>query len=268
MRILTLRFWRERLLDSVGIAAFLAIWQIASTLRWLDPQFVPPPTKIVATVIELARSGELLTHTLASVQRVLTGFAMAVAIGIPLGFVVSGGLPLLARFLRPVFAVLGQVNAFSLFPLFILMFGIGEIAKLAIIFWSALFPVLFMTMGGAQNVDRALIKAARSMNATPSTIFFKVTVPASLPAIFTGIRMGGSISFLMLIAAEMAGASEGLGWLIHNSQVLYVIPRVFAAAGVIAVLGMLLNALLRFAEARAVSWQPKSQGGVHELSAT
>jgi NitT/TauT family transport system permease protein len=160
-----------------------------------------------------------------------------------------------------------QVNAFSLFPIFILFFGIGESAKLAVIFWSSLWPVLFMTLAGVRGVDRALLKTARSMNAPRATVFLKVTLPASAPAVFTGIRMGGSIAFLMLIAAEMVGASQGLGWLIHNSQVNNIIPRVFAAALIIALLGVCLNFLLRCLEAHVVSWKPESLGGIHELPA-
>lgn len=247
---------RDRLPGCLGLAGFLALWQLAPALGIVDPAFIPPPSVVCRSVAGLVGTGEMFLHASASLKRVLAGFGLAVAAAVPLGFALGGGMPALGRFLGPLLTLLGQVNAFSLFPIFILFFGIGEIAKVAIIFWSSVWPILSMTIAGVRNVDPSLLKAARSMGASRWMIFRKVVLPAAAPSVFTGIRIGATVAFLMLIAAEMVGASTGLGWLIHNSQVNYIIPRVFAAAIAIALLGMGTNTLLRRLESRIVHRQP------------
>jgi NitT/TauT family transport system permease protein len=139
---------------------------------------------------------------------------------------------------------LGNINPFALFPLFILLFGVGEIAKFAIIFWSSLFPILNSTIYGINSIEPILIKAARSMGATKKEIFWKVVLPGALPGIFTGLRMGATTAFLFLIAAEMLAASAGMGWLVHNSAMNNYIPRIYVGVLGIALLGMGMSLIL------------------------
>jgi NitT/TauT family transport system permease protein len=148
-----------------------------------------------------------------------------------------------------------QLNAFALFPIFVLFFGIGELAKFAVIFWSCVWPILFTTIAGVQGVDPLYVKVARSMGSGRLTIFVRVLFPGALPSIFTGIRLGATVAFLMLIAAEMIGATAGLGWVVLNSQVNYVIPRLYLAAAIIAFLGMGMNYLIHFIEASVIKWK-------------
>jgi NitT/TauT family transport system permease protein len=250
----------EKLLDYYGIAAFVALWELLPRLGWVDRAFIPPPSAILAAGWKIAATGELFRHIVVSLERVLLGFAMAVGTAVPLGFVLGGYFPRLTKFLAPLLSLFGQVNAFSLFPVFILFFGIGEVAKLVIIFWTSLWPILSLTIAGIQNVDPSLVKTARSMGASKRPVFFKVLLPGAAPSIFTGIHIGLTVAFLMLIAAEMLGASSGLGWLILNSQVNYMIPRMFAATVTMAILGMGANWLLRCVEARVVARQGQSTG--------
>lgn len=243
------------LLDWYGLAALLLLWELAPRLGWLDPQFFPPPTAIVAEGVSMAQKGELFIQITSSLQRTLLGLSAALAVGLPLGFVLGGWFPRLTHFLRPLLRLLGQINAFSLFPLFVLFFGIGELAKFSIIFWSCLWPVLFTTIAGVQGVDPLLVKVARSMGSGRLTLFVRVLFPGALLSIFTGIRLGATVAFLMLIAAEMIGANAGLGWLVHNASVNYLIPRLYLAAALIAVLGMGLNYLIHFVEGRVIRWK-------------
>jgi len=161
----------------------------------------------------------------------------------------------LTNFLTPRLKLLGQINAFSLFPLFVLFFGIGELAKFCIIFWSCLWPILFTTIAGVKGVDPLLIKLARSIGAGRLTLFTRVLLPGALLSIFTGIRIGATVAFLMLIAAEMIGANYGLGYLIHYSNVNYVIPRLYLGVLTIAFLGMALNYIIHWLEGRIVTWK-------------
>ena len=199
--------------------------------------------------------GIFLIQVTASLKRVATGLAAALVVGVPLGLLMGGWFPGLTRFLKPLLRLLGQLNAFALFPLFVLFFGIGELAKFFIIFWSSLWPILFTTIAGVEHVDPLFIKVARSMGSGRLSLLVKVLLPSALPSIFTGVRLGATVAFLMLIAAEMIGANAGLGWLVLNSSQNYLIPRLYLAATVIALFGMGMNYSVHFMESRVIRWK-------------
>jgi len=251
----------DKLIDVSGIVIFFLLWEIAPRLGIVDGQFIPPLSQVLLAVGKLAADGSLFIHIAASLQRSFIGFVLAIAVAVPAGFILGGVFPALSRQLRPLLRVFGQINAFSLFPIFILFFGIGEVAKVSIIFWSTIWPVLFTTIVGVQNVDPLYIKSARSIGADKFTIFSKVILPGAAPVIFTGIRTGASHAFLMLIAAEMIGASAGLGWLVQNSAVNNIMPRLFAATMTIAFLGMTINYLLYLLEDNLLDWKQSSERG-------
>jgi len=246
--------FRERLIDFSGIIGFLLLWEIAPRIGLVEAQFIPPLSQVLAAMVNLATHENLFLHVAASLQRTFIGIFLAIGLAVPLGFVL-GGVPKLSLYLRPLMRLLGQINAFSLFPIFILFFGIGEFAKVSIIFWSSLWPILFTTIAGVQQIDPLYIKSARSMGANRFTIFRDVLLPGTAPAIFTGVRSGSSHAFLMLIAAEMIGAKAGLGWIILNSAVMSIMPRLFAATIIIAVLGMSINYLIHWLENNLLDWK-------------
>ncbi len=245
----------NRLLDYYLAIVLVVLWELAPRLEWIDSQFFPAPSTIIAEGVKLTTEGTLLVHIGVSLQRTVQGLACAMLLAIPLGFVLAGWFPRLTRFLGPLLRLLGQINAFSLFPLFVLFFGIGELAKFSIIFWSCLWPILFTTIAGVKGVDPLFVKLARSMGSGRLILFTKVLLPGALPSIFTGIRLGATVAFLMLIAAEMIGANTGLGWLIHNSNVNYIIPRLYLGAVLIALLGLALDYGVHFLEARVIRWK-------------
>lgn len=250
----------DNLIDISGFIIFFLLWEILPRIGIVDGQFIPSLSQVLLAIGKLAADGSLFIHIAASLQRTFIGLVLAVVIAIPAGFILGGVFPSLARQIRPLLKMFGQINAFSLFPIFILFFGIGEVAKVSIIFWSTLWPVLFTTILGVQHVDPLYIKSARSIGADKFTVFSKVILPGAAPVIFTGIRTGASYAFLMLIAAEMIGASAGLGWLIQNSAVNNIIPRLFAGTISIALLGMLINYLLYLLEDNLLDWK-QSAGG-------
>ena len=245
----------DRLLDWYGIVALFILWECSSRWGWIDNQFFPAPSVILAEGWKLAATGELFLHVFVSLQRVFSGLGVAIVTGIPLGFMLVGWFPGLTQFLRPLLRILSQINAFSLFPVFVLFFGIGELAKFSVIFWSCLWPILFTTIAGVKEVDPLLVKVARSMGSGRLAVSARVLLPGALPSIFTGVRLGAAVAFLMLIAAEMIGSSSGLGWLVWNSSVNYSVPRLYLAATVIAALGMGLNRLLYFTENFSIRWK-------------
>lgn len=240
---------------SIAIIIFLAIWEIAPRVGLINSQFVPPLSEVLRAIGKMAVTGELWLHTSASLMRAVEGFVLASLVGIPLGFLLGGWFRTVKSYFNPLLYVLAQVNPFSLFPIFILFFGIGETAKVAIIFWVAVFPVLFNTISGVANVDPMLVKAARAIGTPKVKLFWKVVLPGSAPMIFNGVRLAIGSAFLMLIAAEMVGASKGLGWLVLNSQINYQIPRLFAAAVVIAILGIVVTKLVEWMERKIIVWR-------------
>jgi NitT/TauT family transport system permease protein len=243
---------------AAGLSGFLLLWEITPRIGVIEAQFLPPLSAVLAAMGKMTAGGELFVHMAASLQRTVVGLFFAVALAIPAGFILGGAFPSAAVFLRPLSRVLGQINAFCLFPIFILFFGIGELSKVSIIFWSAIWPVFSTTVAGVRQIDPIYIKSARSMNADRFTIFRKVILPGAAPVIFTGVRAGANIAFLMLIAAEMIGAKAGLGWVIKNSTENFTIPRLFAAALIIALLGMAMNYVITWLEKNLLIWKQEN----------
>jgi NitT/TauT family transport system permease protein len=148
-----------------------------------------------------------------------------------------------------------QISALALFPVFILIFGIGEVSKAIIIFWASFWPILLNTVVGVKNIDPILIRSARSMGANGGKLFFNLIVPAAAPSTFTGIRLGASYAFMVLVAAEMVGANSGLGFLVLNSQETFKIPEMYAAIITLCLFGLLINYILLELERRATKWR-------------
>jgi NitT/TauT family transport system permease protein len=248
----------NRHLDKLSILLFFAAWQLAPQLGGIVETFIAPPTLVLTTLYEMFQGDELVHSIWVSLLRSASGFFMAALVAIPLGFLLGGGFRTFERLVNPVLRFLGQVNPFSLFPLFILVFGIGEISKIAMIFWVCIWPILFNTINGVKHIDPLLVKSARSMGCSLGTLFVKVILPAASPGIFHGLKMGCSTAFFMLIAAEMIGASAGLGWLVWNAQINFQMPQLFAATVLISVLGLTLNQSFAALETRLVGWKQKS----------
>jgi NitT/TauT family transport system permease protein len=151
--------------------------------------------------------------------------------------------------LDPFLRVLSQVNPFSLMPVFVLFFGLGETAKIVVIAWVSLWPIVFYTIIAVKSVDPLLVKTGRSFGIPDAGLYARVMLPAAMPLIFVGLRIGAGLVFFMIVAAEMLGSNAGLGWLVHNSAMNYHIPGIYAGAVLIVVLGYLLNRLLAALEA-------------------
>lgn len=241
--------------DRSSILLFFALWELLPKAGGLLETFIAPPSVVLKTLWEMLKSGELCGHVTVSLGRATAGFAVAALIAIPLGFLLGGNFRTFERIVNPVLRLLGQVNPFSLFPLFILIFGISEVSKGAMIFWVCIWPILFNVITGVKGIDPLLVRSARSMGTRTATLFFKVILPAASPGIFTGLKMGSGTAFFMLIAAEMIGASRGLGWLVWNAQINFQIPQLFAATVVISVLGLMLNFLLALLERHLLGWR-------------
>jgi NitT/TauT family transport system permease protein len=238
----------------IGIVIFLALWEALPRLGIVSDAYLSPPSAVIASIAQLVDTGQLWKHMAASLQRSLWGLVLASFSGVVLGLLI-GSSKRLAAIVDPVLQLFRQTSAFALFPVFILFLGIGELSKVAIIFWASFWPVLLSTVSGVKQVDRLLVNSALSMGASQRFIFFKVVLPASLPSIFTGVRLAGAYSITALVAAEMIGAHSGLGFLTLNSQETFQIPTMYAGILLLAVLGLVLNYLLALLERRLLRWR-------------
>ena len=199
-------------------------------------------------------SGELAKHALISLQRIAQGLGVSIAIGVPLGLAMGSFKSLESAIDGPLQAG-RQVSAIALFPVFILFFGIGELSKVAIIFWASVWPILISTISGVKSIDPVLLRSARSMGAEGLRCFARSFCPLRRRPIFTGVRLGAAYAFMVLVAAEMIGANAGLGFLVLYSQEVFRIPDMYAAMVSLAALGLLLNRLLVVLERSATAWR-------------
>ena len=255
-----LKHIRYSLLGWSGVALFLLLWETGARTRWIDPQFSPAFSSVVRAMLDLAADGSLGEHVIISLWRAACGLIAATALGIPLGFLLGLRFPVWAEVFDPFLRTLSQVNPFSLMPVFVLFFGLGEAAKIVVIAWVSLWPLLFYTTTAVRAVDPVLVKTGRSFGMTRTALYAKVILPAALPVIFVGLRIGAGLVFFMIVAAEMLGSNGGLGWLVHNSAMNYQIPRMYAAAVLIIVLGYLLSRLLSFLERTLFSFDKEPPG--------
>ena len=235
-------------------AILLAAWEIVPRLGLVDPVFLPPFSTVVAAWWDLASSGALAAYGAASLSRAFSGLAIAILIAIPLGLLI-GANRRLGEVLDPLIEVFRNTAPLALLPVFTLILGIGEVSKVTMVVYAAAWPILLSTVTGVRTVDPLLIKAARSMGLGPSALFRKVVLPASVPTIFTGIRLAAAISLLVLIAAEMVGARAGLGYMINAAQFNFQIPEMYAGIITLSALGLLLNVALRRIELRLSRWK-------------
>lgn len=238
----------------VGIVALAAIWELAPRAGIVDPHFVPPLSEVLDAWWGLVTSGELWTHLRASLVRSGAGFGLAVVLAIPLGAAVAW-YSLLRDVATPVLEIFRNTAALALLPVFVLILGIGETSKIAIVLFACFFPILLNTISGVASVDPQLLRTARVLGLSPVATFRKVVFPAAVPTIFTGIRISGAAAILVLIAAEMYGATAGLGYLINYSQLNFLIPQMYAGIITTSALGLAINYGLVALERRFSRWR-------------
>jgi NitT/TauT family transport system permease protein len=248
--------WRL-LRNSLSILLFLGVWETVPRIGLVDPVFLPPFSDVAVALKDLATSGELWTDAQASLIRSFSGFGIALALAVPIGLLLGWYTPL-ANFFNPLLEVFRNTAALALLPVFVLILGLGETSKISIVVFACFWPVLLNTVAGVKGVDPLLIKSARSMGLPAYRLFQKVILPAAVPTIFTGIRLAGAYSILILVAAEMVGAKEGLGYLINASQYNFRIPEMYAGIVAISLIGLLFNWILLRVERRFSTWRTTS----------
>ncbi|MFF4010534.1 ABC transporter permease [Streptomyces sp. NPDC001717] len=248
------RWLRAAALRSAALLALLAVWESAPRLGLVDATFLPPFSVVAQAWWDLLGNGQLAEHTSASLTRSFGGFGIAVVVAVPLGLLIGWYRPV-AALLGPLLEVFRNTAALALLPVFVLLLGIGETSKVSIVVYACVWPILLNTISAVGNADPTLVRLARSMDLSTPRLFQKVILPASVPVIFTGIRLAGAVSILVLVAAEMIGAKAGLGYLINASQFNFAIPQMYAGIITISAIGVAFNQLLVTVERRLSLWR-------------
>ncbi|RJS46686.1 ABC transporter permease [Nocardioides cavernaquae] len=237
-----------------GVVALGLLWEFLPRIGVLDAYFIPPLHVVLGAVVDLARSGELWRHLQASLVRSGVGFFLATSLAIPIGAAIAWYRPV-RQVTQPVFEIYRNTAALALLPVFTLILGLGESSKIAIITYACFFPILLSTIAGVATVDPQLLRSAKVLGLSPVATFRKVVFPAAVPTIFTGIRIAGAASILVLIAAEMVGAKAGLGFLIMYANYNFLIPKMYAAILITTLLGLAVNYSLVALERHFSRWR-------------
>ena len=239
-------------------------WEIAVQLGLSNGRLVPPPSKLFATIAELARSGELWLHVRATLTRVAVGFGLGVVSGTLLG-AVSGYWDLARRLLDPTVQALRAIPSLAWVPLFILWLGIFETSKIVLIGVGVFFPIYLGVMGAILSVDRKIVEVGRTFRLSGPAMIRRILLPAVLPAYVVALRVGLGLGWMFVVAAELMGASEGLGYLLLDGQQLGKPAQILAAIVIFAILGKTTDWLIEIAAAPFLRWQDafgKSSGSV------
>lgn len=243
-----------RLLGRYASVILLVLaWEGAARAGLFNPVLFPPATTIVARLGAWAADGTLAEHVAQSLLRMGTGFGLALLTGVPLGILMARSRAL-DSFFSPIFAFGFPVPKISLIPLFLLTFGLGHLSKIALVFVDSVFPVVLNSYHGVQAVERQWIWSARAMGDTEAAVLRRVVWPASLPYVFTGIRLGLIVSLIVVFLSEMVAAGSGLGHLMIVSARNFKIVEMYAAILSIGLLGFLFDKLLLAIRARALQW--------------
>ena len=256
-----LRMWLfgavSALPNLILLAVVILFWQFISKV-WLpriDPQMsvlMPAPTTIAVTAAGLIASGELFYHMIASLKREVSAFLFAAA-AIPLGVAMGWWRQVYSQ-VNPIMEILRPIPPLAWIPLSILWFGLGDEQNEFIIFLGMFFPILVNTIVGVKNIDPNLVRAARSLGASEHKVLIRIVLKGALPQIITGVRIGLGVGWMALVAAELVGASSGLGFLINDARSMLRTDTITVGMLTIGLIGLLIDTAIRVLSRRLLPW--------------
>ncbi len=261
---------RRRVVDRIrgivlgaGFPVLMVIaWDLA--VRYTGTRLIPSPRDVAVMMYDFsfggvyddAFSGTIVTHILMSMQRVYGGFFAAAALGIPLGLMI-GRVKLVRQLLDPTISLLRPIPVTAWLPLSMIFFGLGPNAAIFLVFLGAFYPILLNTIFGVRSVDLRLFEAASMLGCSGSAMFRQIVLPASLPAIFNGLRLGHGFAWILIVVGEMTGVPTGLGSVIMDGRTLSRTDLAIVGMIVIGVLGFLTDRLIVTLNNRVLAWSPQ-----------
>ncbi len=257
---------RKRL-RAVALAAIvplclLLFWDLM--VRWTGTRLIPPPDAVAIMMWDFAFGGiyndaysaSLPIHFWKSVQRVYGGFFCAAFVGIPLGLLI-GRVPLIRALLDPTLSLLRPIPVTAWLPLSMIFFGLGPKSAIFLVFLGAFYPILINTIFGVRSVDPRLFEAAEMLGCSGSQLFRAVVLPASLPSIFNGLRLGAGFAWILIVVGEMTGVPEGLGAVIMDGRTLSRTDLVITGMIIIGITGFVSDRILVMLNNYFLRWSPQ-----------
>ncbi|USX27777.1 ABC transporter permease [Oxalobacteraceae bacterium OTU3CINTB1] len=249
--------WRQAAVGMVVPALVIALWQAVAMLGWVNPQVLPSPLAVVekwiAYLLPLqpydpaagswlawAVSGELITDSIGSLYRVVVGFVIGAGLALPIGLAM-GAKPRVYDWLNPLVQLLRPIPPIAYIPLSILWFGLGNPPAVFLIALGAFFPVLMNTIAGVRQVDGIYLRAARNLGASGGTMFLRVILPAAVPYILSGVRIGIGTAFIVVIVSEMIAVNNGLGFRILEAREYFWSDKIIAGMISIGLIGLAID---------------------------
>jgi sulfonate transport system permease protein len=251
------RRWSRLAWPALGLilpVTLAVAWEFIVRMGWASGRLAPPPSVIFATFIDLARSGELQRDTLVTLARVAAGFGIGVAVATVIG-AAAGYSPWVRRLLDPSLQALRAIPSIAWIPLFILWLGIFEASKVTLIAVGVFFPVYLGLMGAIQSVDRKLVEVGRAFRLSDLEMVRRILLPAVLPAYVISLRSGLGLGWMFVVAAELMGASSGLGYLLIDGQQLGKPAEIVAAIVAFAIVGKASDWLIALIAAPFLRWE-------------
>jgi ABC-type nitrate/sulfonate/bicarbonate transport system permease component len=245
---------QERVIAVVSPIGVLVIWQILSDAGLLDARYVPSPLRIVEAAVTLSSSGELWRDIGVSLYRLGIGFALGAVPGVVIGIIMGVNRYVRAA-LDPIVAAAYPIPKIAVLPLLMLVFGLGDGSKIAVVAFSVLLLTVINTVVGVRGIDRVYFDVARNYNTPWRKLFWRVIIPGALPTIFAGLRLSLGMSLIVLVGAEFVASQAGIGFLIWSSWETLVVENMFVGIIVITILGVGSAFLLRECERYLMPWQ-------------
>jgi ABC-type nitrate/sulfonate/bicarbonate transport system permease component len=242
---------RRRLLGVFVFLAALGAWEVWA--RRQESFLVPPASTVLERAWEVWPTNEFLSMVAPSLERLAVGYVLGVTVGICLG-VVLGASPSVRRALEPLTEFLRAVPPIALVPILIVILGLDDGMRIAVIAWAVCFPVLVNTIEGVRAVSPEARDTAAMLHVGPVEQFYRLYLPAALPSIVAGMRIAVSVGLVMVVISELVGSQDGLGYYINTQQSLFAVPEMYAGLLFLGLLGYVLNQLFLVAERRVLAW--------------
>ncbi len=209
----------DRCAGPMGVAIFVGIWELSARFGWRNPAIMPAPSDAVWQALTTVPLLDLFGHVAVSLWRIIAGFSLGAAAGVTVG-IAAGWYPNFARVSRPFIEILRPIPPLAWIPIAIVWFGLGEPSKIFVIFLGAFFPVFTAAARGMSSIPPPILRAARTMDVDGVGLLAKVAIPAAMPDIATGLRIGFGLGFGVLVAAELIAAERGMGHLVMEARQL------------------------------------------------
>lgn len=243
-----------RILNVVSPLALLLVWEVCVLSGLVDGRLFPAPSEIIGVLFQMIVTGELWPHVTASLTRILAGLAIGSAAGVTLG-IIMGLSPLVRAIVQPVIAATYPVPRTAIVPLFLIIFGIGEMSKILVIAISVFYIVLINSMTGVMQIDRIYLDVGKDMRVSRFQAFLTIALPGALPTIMSGLKLAVGIAFIVLVVAEYTGSQTGLGYMIWEGWQILDLTRMYVGLLLVALFGWLATLLMDELEHVVVPWR-------------